>query len=240
MKYRCFRPATRLSACATVLALAACGGGGDGGDSATPAPNIKSVDVAAFTHNRLRANATWTMNGTGTANGQSVPVQITLSAAPGAQAAYPITGVTGNTTSQTLTISSSGVSNSVVRTFYYDDADHVFGASYSVGGCTSIAASTTALPTTAAIGASGPLQAEESYAGCLAAPAMAPVATVNETWSVENDGGVVLVCENSTQGGGSSVSTGSTCIESDTNGKLGSRARMTLSSGGVTISVRNY
>lgn len=237
MKYSSFQPAATLAACATVLALAACGGGGDGGDSA---PAVKSVDVAAFEHNILRVNAQWTLNGTGTANGKSVPFQIVMSSAPAARAAFPLTGVIGNTVSQSMTISASGVSQTVIGATYYDDADHSFGVSYDTGGCTSIVASATALPTAAAIGSSGPLQTEQSFTSCSTAVSAVPVSTSSETWSVENDGGVILVCENSTQVSGATTATGSTCFESDANGKPGGRARVTISSNGVEINARNY
>ena len=97
-----------------------------------------------------------------------------------------------------------------------------------------------ALPSAAAIGASGAFYTETEYEDC--APGSAATGTSVVTWSLESDSGYPLFCSNATNRdlANAVVGTGSFCFEVATDGTLGSRFRLTATGEGETLTVRNF
>ena len=216
-----------LSLAATLL-VAACGGGGDAQPAGPYAVN------AALGH-LLGSGGSWTMSGS--ASGQ--PFTLTMAFAPAPAGLFPVNGVFAAQSLQTITIAAAGQSSSGTLTIYFDAGTRTFFGFQADGAC-SVATANTALPATATAGASGPIFTESDLDGC--ASTSLAVGTTTSTWSVASDTGVALLCWNLTSKdlSGTVNGTESMCIESATDGTLGTRARFALSAAGVTVSARNF
>ncbi|MGZ5204271.1 MAG: hypothetical protein ACXWCI_05110 [Caldimonas sp.] len=214
------------------LLMTACGGGG--GDDLSPGPYAANTAL----HRLLVTGGTWN-NLAGNANGQ--PFTATIAFAPGPSGLFPATGTFSAQTIQTVTITAAGASNSVSETIYYvplAQTDAFIGL--QVDGLCSVATSNTAVPTAASIGASGPIFAESDLDGC--ANASIALGTTANTWSLEADKGIALMCWNLAAHdlGGAASGSESICIEVAADGTLGTHARFSLTAAGLTIIARNF
>ena len=213
----------------TAALLSACGGGGTSTTSAGP------YAVNAALGHLLVTGGSWTMSGT--ANGQSFT--LTLAFAPGPAGPFPVNGVMSAQSLQTLTVASAGQSSSGTETIYFDAATHAIVGLQADGAC-SVATANTALPATAAAGASGALFTESDLDGCTNTSLV--LGSGANTWSVESDTGIALLCWNlaAKDAAGTPNGTESICIEVAADGTLGSKARFSFTAGAVTISARNF
>lgn len=227
---------TRLSwffSIAAALLLAACGGGG--GD-APPPPTQYAVNAAQG--HLLTGTGSWAMNGTGS-DGASYTV--TMSLAPLTPGTFPVDGTPAARSAQTLAFARAGVPlGGVVETIYFNSSTlAIVGLSTDDGSCAS-ATSNTALPATAAVGASGVIFNQFDRDGCTADAAA--LGTTVTRWTLESDGGVVLLCWNLTAQDliGTANGSQSVCVEINADGTLGGKARYALSASVFTITARNY
>jgi hypothetical protein len=215
---------------ATALLLVACGGGG--GDDGPPAGPY-AVNTAL---GHLLVNGrSWDLHGT--ANGQAFA--LTLSFAPLPAGLFPVNGVFAGQSLETLTVVEAGQSTSEARTIFFGPTNLAFFGVQFEGGICSVATANTLLPTTASIGAAGPLFTETDLDGC--ASSSLATGTTTSDWSLLTDSGVPLLCWNlkSTDLSGTVV-TESTCVEIAVDGSLGTRARYVATALGLTVSARNF
>ncbi|MEO8524625.1 MAG: hypothetical protein ABI460_07900 [Caldimonas sp.] len=219
------------SSAATVLLLAACGGGG--GDSAAPVAASYAV-AASFAH-LLAAGGSWTMSGT--ANGQSFTLVNAF--APAAAGTFPLTGVAASELTETLTVTVGNQITVASETIYFDRTSGAIFGAQSDGSCSG-ANSNTPLPTTAALGASGPIYASSDYVDCTTSSGV--VGTTANTWSLVADSGVVLLCWNLTSKDPSGTVNGSesSCFEIAADGTPGGKATFSASALGATLQARNF
>jgi hypothetical protein len=223
--------ASSMISAAVALSLAACGGGGGGGDQPT------TYAVSAAQRHLFSDTRSWTT--TGSALGSNFT--LTMAVAPLAAAPFPVNGRVASRSRQTITLQQAGQPADVtVSTYYFDDADlSIVGWDNDAGTC-SVATQNTALPETAAAGASGDYYRLSDLNGC--AGNSGAVGTTLATWSVESDSGVTLLCSNSTgkDSAGAVLGTISTCIEVAADGTLGAKARITIAALGVSVVTRNF
>ena len=220
-----------LSTLASLL-MTACGGGG--GDELSPGPYAANTAL----HRLLVTGGTWS-NLRGVANGQ--PFTATIAYAPAPSGLFPVTGTFAMQSIQTVAITAAGVTGSVSETIYYvplAQTDAFIGL--QVDGLCSVATSNTAVPAAASIGASGPIFAESDLDGC--AGTSIALGTTANTWSLEADNGVALICWNRAARdlGGTPSGAGSICVEIAVDGTLGTRARFSFTTAGVTVAARNF
>ena len=218
--------------------LAGCGGGG----SDAGVPGTASYAVAAANHNWLTSGGQWTTTGRGS-DGQNY--SLTFSSQPLANGVFALTGATTARTQQSLTFAVVGgqsITSGVVQ--YFNAATDALIGDFDAGeGSCSRTDTNGVLPATAAIGAGGTLYTESLLASCN--PTAAVVSADTVTWSLENDGGVILMCQNSVSpeaAGTTSSGTVGLCVEINGAGALGSRARVSVSLPGLPFSLttRNY
>ena len=176
------------------------------------------------------------MTGTGS-NNQSFVVTIAFAALP--PGPFPIGGATTARSEETITFVSAGQTSAGTITYYFEPTSAAFFGAAADGAC-SIGTSNTALPTEAAIGASGSLFNESDLDGC--ASNSVALGTSASTWSIVADSGVALLCWNlissdlaGTQNGSESI-----CLEIAVDGTLGTKARFAINSAGLAISARNF
>jgi hypothetical protein len=217
-------------ALATGLVLVACGGGGGGGGGGSST----TYDVAAAYQNLLTTTTHWDLTGT---DSLGLAWTIRLDGAPQPNGTFPLTGEAAGRLAFTVSATAAGVSESGTSTYYYNSsspARELIGLALPDGTC--VRTSTfTVPPAAASVGSSGPLAAMTAYASCTAgAPAMG---TADYRWSLLSDGGVVLFCLTSSDGGGVSEED---CLEAGTDGALGTRARVTLTAPGYQLVAKNY
>ena len=127
-----------------------------------------------------------------------------------------------------------------MSTYYVDLVNlSVVGWDSGSGSC-SVATQNTALPDTAAVGASGAYFALSDLDGCDSTSGA--VGSTSAGWSLESDGGVTLLCSNETgkDSVGSDLGSLATCIEIAADGTLGAKARFTISALGLQVVTRNF
>ena len=143
--------------------------------------------------------------------------------------------------------SKSRTSTTSSRSYYDPGTFEVRGTSNRAGSnpeTCSIAISSVAPPTSAAIGTSGPLQTFNDLNSCVLASASQTGTSVT-TWSLRDDAGIALFCLNTTQRnmGNAVLFTESDCVEVAADGTLGTRARVDLTQNvpsAVTLTAKNY
>lgn len=218
--------------------LAGCGGGG--GDAGVP--GTASYAVAAANHNLLTSGGQWTTTGTGS-DGRTY--RFTIASQPLPNGVFALTGTTTARAQQTVTFELVGGTSVTTGSTQYFDAttDALIGDYSSDDGICTRTDGNVALPATAAVGSHGTLYTESELSGCNSSSTVVSADTV--TWSLENDGGVILMCENSA----SPYVTGTTangtiglCVEINAAGVLGSRARVSVNVPGLPFSLttKNY
>jgi hypothetical protein len=239
--------ASPLALVLCAAALAACGGGGDdnagtpsvgtgtpvtspGGGTTSPTYN-----VAAAWHNALTSSAVYgPLTGTGSDN-RAYVANISLN--PQAGAAFPLTGAASGVQIFSVTYGlNGGASNGTSTLYYYDTtSDQVRGVSDTSNNTCATATAGAALPTAAAVDASGTLFTTSNRSGCAAnSPAVAGTSGT-ATWAVRSVGGVAFFCV--TQ---SAATSATLCVQMDTDGTLRSQARLSVDDGaGFTLTAAN-
>lgn len=239
---------TTLASCALPLVamvtlaalLAACGGGGGGAPPPViaPGPVVSSIDVAAAWRNYVGAPHSWTMRGKGT---DARAYELTVAMKPGASAAFPLTGSTGQTIAQSLRFAIDGANSVSSDGTLYFTGDTMIGVATTDGACAGARGAMSALPGARTAGANGPMFILEGYAGCSVMGRK--LGTTTFTWSVEADGALTMFCIKSHQQNGDGVHIGTEvdCMEASTNGTLGSKAKFTITRpDGNSMTGRNY
>lgn len=217
-----------LSAAAAAMLSACGGGGGDAAPASTYAVN------AALGH-LLVSGGSWTMNGT--ASGQTFTLTVAFAPAPAGP--FPVNGAMSAQSLQTITLVSGGTSSTGTETIYFDASTHAFFGLQADGAC-SVVTANTALPATAAIGASGAIFSESDLDGCTGSSAV--LGSTANTWSLVSDTGAVLLCWDlaAKDAAGTANGSESLCVEIAADGTLGSKARFAVSAAGLTVSARNF
>jgi hypothetical protein len=217
--------------------LAGCGGGGNSG---SPPPPAYAVN-AALGH-LLGSGGAWTVSGTASDGHAYV---LTYAFAPQAPAPFPVSGATAARSQQTMSTKVDGIDmGSAAETFYFDASSLQFvGIEFDNGSC-SVMKGNTSLPTATTIGTSGPLFNESDNGDCVSGSP--EVGTTAGTWSLESDSNVVLLCWNlvSPSPPESPTATASYCFEIQTDGTLGTKARLNLAvlggGGPLSLVARNF
>lgn len=233
----CFARHFLASLCGAVL-LSACGGGG--GDDTTVPPDAR-FDTGTALVQLLTASGSWAVTGRGS-DGQTYSA--TLSVAPGARAAYPLSpfGTVGRTSVQrsTLTVPGVGPVASTSTVYIPDGAALPQGFAYDDGSCSTVEFGRTP-PSSAALGSEDLLLSTLEFDGCTPATASF-VGTTEVRWSVEAVSGVPYLCLTTTYydepGRVPDGSSDATCFEIDTAGRLGTRAIVRLRLPGFTLEMR--
>jgi hypothetical protein len=219
-----------LPALAWLLLAAACGGGGDAG---TPSAGPYAADDGL--RRLLVTGGRWDLSGS--AAGQ--PFTMTIALAPTASGPFPVTGIPAARSLQTVSVTTGGQTSTSTETIYYAPQTNAVIGLEADGTC-SVATSNTPVPATAPMGAGGPIFAETDLDGCLAGSNS--LGTTANTWSLEMDSGVSLLCWNmaAKDPAGAPAGNASTCFEIAVDGTLGARARFTVAAGGLSLSARNF
>lgn len=227
-----------LPAIAALSLLAACGGGGDGGNSGFIPPDNDFNALAAW-KNLLAPAAprSWTVSGTGS---DRIPYSLQLSIASALPAAFPLDGTNYSVGNAGSSISDDRglLGTGLIETFY--DAEFkarglrnrstIVATNQTSTTCDQVL--TTALPPAAIkVAHSGPLFTTSIKESC--APAAAEVGTSVATWSVEFDNfsATVFFCVNTEERDRSvpqRVTSEKDCVEINAAGALQSRARIIL------------
>ncbi len=234
--------APALSAC---FMFTACGGGG--GDSApattptSPTP-LSTTNVAAAVKALMRTPHSYSLSGS-TSTG--VNLTATLGIAQGGTLTHQ--GLSFDSSVLTITLFRGGtlLSASVSTLWYYPGTVNLrFSTNSGDSTCNNYTAISN-LPVAANLGQSGSYFVATQYPGCTSPNNAGPMSsgTVTGTWSYSDIGGIAFVCLNSSNktNGLVSTSTESDCVEVvDTNGTLGTRARIALKDpNGVTTVLSN-
>lgn len=234
-----FRAGRRLAAAAALALLAACGGGGNSGPIGTP-PDAR-YDAAAALAQLLTTTRSWTVSGRGS-DGRDYTA--TLSVAPGARAAYPMSanGVVGRTSVQRAELRTPGIDPiaSTTTTYLPDAVALPEGFAYDDGSCSTV--SSGRLPSaSAAVGSSDLMLGTLEFDGCTRDVSIV-VAQTEVRWSVEAVAGVPYFCLTTTYfdepGRVPDGSSDATCFEVDILGRLGARAIVRVNGPGFTLEMR--
>lgn len=229
----------RLAAAAALTLLAACGGGGNSGPIGAP-PDAR-YDAATALAQLLTTTGSWTVSGRGS-DGRDYSV--TLSVAPGARAAYPMSaaGIVGRTSVQRLELRTTGSAplTSTVTVYLPDAVALPEGFAYDDGSCSTVSAGRT--PSSSAAVGSGDLMLNTlEFDGCTRDVSIV-VAQTEVRWSVEAVAGVPYFCLTTTYfdepGRVPDGSSDATCVEVDAQGRLGARAIVRLNAPGFTLEMR--
>ena len=219
------------------LLLSACGGGGD----SAGVPPDATYNAAAAWQNLLTTNFAYTVNGVAS-DGNSY--SLSVSGAAASAATFPVTGVTANRTAINSTIQRNGMTVVTASTETFFDSNYlVLGSRFSQPDADAVCevGISAALPGTAAtVGSTGSLSTRSELDGCASDSNV--TATTTETWSIEFHEGRSYFCTNATTRDTATppnVSTEQDCLEVAADGSLGTHARVTLTSGGVTLLATN-
>jgi len=234
-------PLSRIACVSALVALSACGGGGDAGSSLF-VPPTNDFAVRAAWQNLLAGNASWSVAGVGS-DGHRYEMALTL--APGPAAAFPVTGVVASTSRATSVLKRDGsVLGTSLTESFFDAGFALVGLRQSsdvaATSCDRPVAPAVVPPLAAKVGVSGALVSVDVLAGCSASSVLAGTAV--NTWSLEFEAGATYFCVNSTDRdllAPPTVSTESDCIEIEADGALGRRAKVRLSTAGFSLTARN-
>ncbi|MFT3664471.1 hypothetical protein [Piscinibacter sp.] len=220
--------------------LPACGGGGGDSGSSGFIPPTNDFAVLAGWQNLLATGGSWTVTGRASDGGNW---EATLQATPQPAAAYPPTGASYPRMRIVSTAALNGGTPASGTVEHFRDADLRLQAVRNTGSVEVCATSTTtALPPAAAkVGAQGPLATLNNHEDC--APGRPAVGSSTVAWSLEFERGVVLLCVNSESRNAANQSIGSEkdCFEIQPDGRLGTRARITIVQPGVlNLTMKNF
>jgi hypothetical protein len=183
----------------------------------------------------------WSVSGIAS-DGKSYTVSLSTAAGPTevfsmTGNSYPSGDVTG-----AIGISGLALNTSVSRSYYDAVTFQVLGTRTTINAepaTCSIATAIAAPPTAANVGQSGALNTFNDYNGCTSSAAK--TGTSVTTWSLEADGGFTFLCLNTTtkDNANTVTSTESDCVEANTDGSLGTHARVSVASN-ITLVAKNY
>jgi hypothetical protein len=243
-----------LTFSAMALLLSACGGRNDDDQSnnnnkgsgiqsppvTPPASTGVTVDVAAAWRQYLTMPRRWDIAGNQNGNAFNLSLVVT----PGSQTAFPGNGQVAQTTTESLRLTFAGVASANVDgTLFYnnDSLIGILGGSGANATCAVVRTPVSGLPTSAPAGSTGTLVTLDNFNAC--ATNAQRVGSVNLTWSVQQDLAVTLFCLTTVRldTGGTTTSSQTACVQSDTQGQLGGGARLTLRRpDGTEITGKNY
>jgi hypothetical protein len=229
------RLCSALPAVAMLSLLAACGGGGDGGNSGFIPPTSDFAAQQAW-KNLIGSGGSWTVSGTSPAGN----VEETLAIAAAGTATFPPTGVSYSKTTITSTLKVNGTSQGSSVVEYFRDAGFLIQGVRSGTLCGD--ATSNALPAVAAkVNASGPLVTLNERTSCAqGAPSNGSEVS---SWSIAFDRSFVFLCLNSDSrdATGQTTSRQQDCVEINEAGTLGTRARIVIDlPGNPTVTLLNY
>lgn len=212
-------------AMALAALLAACGGGGGGGSDGDGASAVTYNVQAAF-RNLSTAARSFTLRATA-ANGTPLTLDWTIT--PVGASVFPLTGAASQRVDTSVVIRSPTLEfvNGSQQS-HFDAMMNGLGSVRADGSCSQ--GDNPALPTAAAIGASGPLGDSVVYRTCSLSAEV--VNRITGAWSFRPELGVAYLCADTQlkdASGATTLSTESDCIEISPDGTIGSRARITLS-----------
>jgi hypothetical protein len=224
-----------LSAAALAI-LVSCGGGGEG-------PFIPSLsdsyNVGKIFFLLLTGSGSWTVSGTGS---DGAIYDVTISFSPDSDAFFPLTGLPGARSNQTVTIRRNGVVliTATENTFYDRNTLAIQGTSRNDGSCSLVSSAATP-PANATPGAGGALDTSTDYTACAT---LSPVAgSTSRTWSIETENIItVFFCSNETNKNVANqvIATESICLQMSRDGSLGDKARFTRTGpGNFSLTARN-
>lgn len=220
--------------------LAACGGGGDAGNSGFTPPTNDFAVLAGY-QRLMDSGGSWSVSGTGS---DGLAYSATFAFAPAAAAVFPVSGAT---LARTLLTSSSrqgsNTPQNVTAEFFREADARIQGARYSVGSTTVCSRSTAAaLPSVQAkVGTGGALVTLDDLAGCASTSALDGSTTT--TWSLAFERGIVMLCLDSVGRNAANAFIGSEsdCVEMAADGTLGTRARVSIvQPGGFSLTMKNF
>jgi hypothetical protein len=229
------RPVWAALAAATAIALLpGCGGGGD--DAGLPINTV--VDARAAWQSMITQPRSFTVAGRGS---DGANYEVLLGFTPGAAGTFPVTGQAGATTVQAVTLKREGsIVSTGTATLYFNATTGVaYGIVANDGTCSRFTM-TAPPPASTALNTGGRLYDSTELAGCTAgSPAEG---SVRVDWTVENEGSVIFFCTNATlrDAGGTVVGTEQDCVQTDTAGAIGTRARVRIDVPGTfSLTARN-
>ena len=232
---------------ASVVLVAGCGGGGSSASAPSPSPSpspaAASVYDAKIAWTRLLSTTrSWAVSGRAS-DGQDY--QLTLAIEPGGAAVFPVTGANALKSilhNRVLQVSSQVVQD-VLNEQFIDTGYRLLGSRVTTDGGSPSCSKTDVIavvpPSGSAPGTTGPLYAATSLSDCT--PAASALGNSYHTWSLVSDGGVVFLCVASSNRfiGETSDRFSETCVETDSAGNLGQRARITLTVPGFSVVATN-
>jgi len=222
------KTARHCIAIAAMALLSACGGGGDDAGANPFIPPTDDFAVGAGWTNLLRSGGSWTVDGIGS---DGAAYEATLQIAPATAAVFPLDATSYDRTTILSTLKRNGTSQGTTTVEYFRETDDRLAAARQAASGSQVCALSTsnALPPTAAkVGASGALAALDNYNSCTSGALV--TGTTTARWSLEFERGVVLLCVASEARDTTSQLTASQedCVEIATDGRLGTRARITI------------
>lgn len=231
-----WKRAVKSAVGAAALVLAGCGGGGDG----PFVPSLEdSYNIGRIFFFLLTGSGRWTVVGIGS---DGALYEMTISFEPDRDAFFPLTGLPGARSNQTVTLRRNGVvvATTTENTFFVRDTLAIQGTSRSDGTC-SLVSTATPPPANAAPGAGGALDASTDYTACTSG---SPVAgSTSRNWSIETENIInVFFCSNETNRNVTDqvIATESICLQMSRDGSLGDKARVRRTGpGGFSLTARN-
>jgi hypothetical protein len=232
--------AHRLAGMLVIVAgIAGCGGGGDDGAPIFTPPD-DDFDVAAAWAELLTTSRTWAASGVGS-DGRTYA--LTLDTSPGGTDVFPVTGEGAARADAVISSTVDGVPvEGVQQTFYDPGTLTILGLRTSVAGFgTTCDVSTLigTLPSAAKVNESGLLASLDLLDGCRADSLL--LGTIELRWSIEFETGTTYFCLTSTERstGGQVRSVESDCLQVAPDGTLGTKMRVSIDQGGVSVTLRS-
>ncbi len=228
-----------MCSAAAFATLTACGGGG--GDPFVPSmPSLEDAyDITRILFILLTGTGSYTVGGVGS---DGALYEMTIRFEPDSDSLFPFTGLPGARSNKTVTLKRNGaVVATVSDSTYYDrNTLTVHGSSSSDGSC-SVVTSSTPPPSSASPGSGGTLDTSTDYIACTSgAPARG---STTRTWSIETEvlTTTVYFCSHETSRdlAGAVTATESVCLQVSRDGSLGSKARVTRSTPGLSLTARS-
>ncbi len=222
-----------LAAASAIMLGTLVGCGGGGGDD--PAP-VVSYDVQKAIKNLPAVARSYTLAGTAT-NGSALTLTWTI--APVGVSVFPLTNAASQRVDTRIVVRTATQQELVNggQQSHFSDAGVGLGSVRADGSCSQ--GENPALPTAAAVGATGDLGGATVYATCSVS---APVVNrITGNWTLEQGTGLVYLCANTVlnDAAGAVVSRESDCVEVSPDGTVGSRARLTLTVAGTVVVFSN-
>ena len=233
------RLAGMLVMVAGMAGVGGCGGGGSDGEPVFTPPD-DAFDVAAAWHELLTTTRTWAASGVGT-DGRTYT--LTLDTAPGGNDVFPVTGEGAARADAVVSSTVDGVPAQGVQQTYYDPGTlAILGLRNDVTGWETTCDVSTTIgtpPSAAKVNENGLLASLDLLDGCRADSGL--LGTIELRWSLEFETGTTYFCLASTERStsGQVLSVESDCLQVAPDGTLGTKMRVTVIQGGVSVTLRS-